>query len=136
MTPERATDRIQLPAGGEARLIEDWIPIDVISKASTDEKVGGRKGHPSTLHLWWARRPLAAARAAVYAALVPAAGRSRTRGEEAAFFDALCRWGAGPAAISDAKAEILAASGGHPPKLLDMFAGGGAIPARSSSTRL
>jgi putative DNA methylase len=130
MTPE-PEDQVE-PWGGQARLIEDWIPIEVIGKASTDEKVGGRKGHPSTLHLWWARRPLAAARAAVYATLVPATGRTRTPEEEASFFDALCRWGAGPAAISDARAEILAAYDGIPPKVLDMFAGGGAIPLEAA----
>ena len=49
----------------DKRLIEDAIPIDVISRTSASEKVGGRIGHPSSLHLWWARRPLAASRAAV-----------------------------------------------------------------------
>ncbi|MFL5804917.1 MAG: DUF1156 domain-containing protein [Roseiflexaceae bacterium] len=51
--------------------IEDFIPIREISAEASREK-SIRKGHISTLHLWWARRPLVAARAAVYAALVPA----------------------------------------------------------------
>ena len=55
----------------DRRLIEDYIPIEAISAEARREK-SIRKGHISTLHLWWARRPLVAARAAVYGALVPA----------------------------------------------------------------
>ena len=55
----------------DLRLIEDYLPIEAIrAKASREKSV--RKGHISTLHLWWARRPLVACRAAVYGALVPA----------------------------------------------------------------
>lgn len=114
------------------RLIEDFLPIEAINRVAASEKVGGRLGHPSTLHLWWARRPLAAARAAVYAALVPAAGRQWTPEEEAAFFDALCRWRGPESAIAAARDEVLAANGGVPPKVLDMFAGGGAIPLEAA----
>ena len=53
------------------RLIEDYIPIQAISAEASREK-SVRKGHISTLHLWWARRPLVACGAAVYGALVPA----------------------------------------------------------------
>lgn len=112
----------------DVRLIEDVIPIEAISREASSEKVGGRIGHPSTLHLWWARRPLAAARAAIYAALVPAEGRRRSPEEESSFFEALCSWGGPQAAIDDAREEVLAANGGDPPKVLDLFAGGGAIP--------
>ena len=52
------------------RLIEDYLPIEDVSKESSREK-SLRKGHISTLHLWWARRPLVACRAAIYGALVP-----------------------------------------------------------------
>jgi putative DNA methylase len=55
----------------DQRLIEDYIPIEAISNEARREK-SIRKGHISTLHLWWARWPLVAARAAVYGALVPA----------------------------------------------------------------
>ena len=54
----------------DKRLIEDYLPIEAISAEASREK-GVRKGHISTLHLWWARRPLVACRAAVYGALVP-----------------------------------------------------------------
>ena len=55
----------------DLRLIEDCLPIEAISAEASREK-SVRKGHISTLHLWWARRPLVACRAAVYGALVPA----------------------------------------------------------------
>src|SRR5437870_10020074 len=55
----------------DKRLIEDYLPIVAISVEASREK-SIRKGHISTLHLWWARRPLVACRAAVYGTLVPA----------------------------------------------------------------
>ena len=51
------------------KLIEIALPLDAINKASAREK-SIRHGHPSTLHLWWARRPLAAARAVIFAQMV------------------------------------------------------------------
>jgi len=51
------------------KLIEVALPLDAINKASATEK-SIRHGHPSTLHLWWARRPLAAARAVIFAQMV------------------------------------------------------------------
>ena len=51
------------------KLIEVALPLDVINTASAREK-SLRHGHPSTLHLWWARRPLAACRAVLFAQLV------------------------------------------------------------------
>lgn len=51
------------------KLIEVSLPLDAINKASAREK-SIRHGHPSTLHLWWARRPLAAARAVIFAQMV------------------------------------------------------------------
>ena len=51
------------------KLIEVALPLDAINKASAREK-SIRHGHPSTLHLWWARRPLAAARAVIFTQMV------------------------------------------------------------------
>ncbi len=51
------------------KLIEVALPLEVINKAAAREK-SIRHGHPSTLHLWWARRPLAAARAVIFAQMV------------------------------------------------------------------
>src|SRR2546423_3192193 len=51
------------------KLIEVGLPLEAINVASAREK-SIRHGHPSTLHLWWARRPLAAARAVIFAQMV------------------------------------------------------------------
>ena len=56
-------------ASSRKKLIEVALPLDAINKASAREK-SIRHGHPSTLHLWWARRPLAAARAVIFAQMV------------------------------------------------------------------
>jgi len=51
------------------KLIEVALPLDAINKAAAREK-SIRHGHPSTLHLWWSRKPLAAARAVIFAQMV------------------------------------------------------------------
>lgn len=122
------------------RLIEDFIPIREISAQSAREK-SIRKGHISTLHLWWARRPLVAARAAVFAALVAAPETYQKRTCLKKTMIDLCRWEAGESTIERAKKKILEAQRERlnlpadtplnkvpPPKFLDIFAGGGAIP--------
>ena len=115
----------------DRRLIEDLIPVEAINEVAQREKIGHAKTHPRKLHLWWARRPLAAARAAVYATLVRAADvPEEARSPE--YFRALCRWGASEAAIADARERVLAANAGQPPRVLDMFAGGGAIPLEAA----
>lgn len=116
----------------ERRLIEEYLPVAAVSYESTREKLLRRRDyHISTLHLWWARRPLAAARAAVYAALVPAPADIDAEKLDSSF-RALCAWGGPESAIRQARKEILAANGGAPPKVLDMFAGGGAIPLEAT----
>src|SRR5436309_13093007 len=66
------------------KLIEVSIPLEAINVASAREK-SIRHGHPSTLHLWWARRPLAACRAVLFAQLVddPSSWPDRFPTEEA-----------------------------------------------------
>jgi putative DNA methylase len=111
----------------DRRLIEDYLPVEAISIVAQREKIGHAALHPRKLHLWWARRPLAAARAAVYATLVhPHDAPDNAR--DAAFFTALCQWGASDRVIAEARQRVLDANGGIPPKVLDQFAGGGAIP--------
>ena len=61
------------------KLIEVALPLDDINVAAAREK-SIRHGHPSTLHLWWARRPLAAARAVLFAQLVNDPGYQRELG--------------------------------------------------------
>lgn len=58
------------------KLIEVALPLDAINAAAAREK-SIRHGHPSTLHLWWARRPLAAARAVIFAQMVNDPGYER-----------------------------------------------------------
>ncbi|MFA7605615.1 MAG: DUF1156 domain-containing protein [Rhodocyclaceae bacterium] len=61
------------------KLIEVALPLDAINVAAAREK-SIRHGHPSTLHLWWARRPLAAARAVIFAQMVNDPGYERHLG--------------------------------------------------------
>ena len=64
------------PIKSPRKLIEVALPLDAINVACAREK-SIRHGHPSTLHLWWARRPLAAARAVIFAQLVNDPGYQR-----------------------------------------------------------
>ena len=63
------TNNVEHHTRTRKKLIEVALPLDDINAASVREK-SIRHGHPSTLHLWWARRPLAAARAVIFAQLV------------------------------------------------------------------
>ncbi len=122
------------------KLIEVALPLDDINAAAAREK-SIRHGHPSTLHLWWARRPLACARAAIWSSLVddPSAHPEKFPTEEAQnkererLFDILRElvvWenSNNPRVLESAKAEIHKSCGDDIPPLLDPFAGGGAIP--------
>jgi len=113
------------------RLIELSIPLDAISEQSAREK-SIRHGHISTLHIWWARRPLAACRAAVFAALVDAPHDHADRERLERLIATIVDWdqvkdGNSPA-IEEARRIIRQQWGGEVPRVLDMFAGGGAIP--------
>ena len=111
------------------RLIEEELPLEAVNAASAREK-SLRHGNISTMHLWWARRPLAMSRAIVFGTLLPDPGDDARR---KAILD-----------LVGAASEFEAASDGGrmnplrklladaypegPPKVLDCFAGGGAIP--------
>ena len=109
--------------------IEVDFPVREVSEESAREK-NVRHGHISTLHIWWARRPLAASRATIYAALIPEPKDENEREERKKFIAELCKWenSNNRELIERARKDILAANGGVPPKVLDPFAGGGAIP--------
>ena len=114
----------------DRRLIEDSLPLAEISEYSAKEK-SIRHGHISTLHLWWARRPLAAARAVTLAALLPA---PKDQAEREAFHKLLTDnldWDLGkePQVQVDRLRAILREHGVvETPKILDPFSGGGALP--------
>ena len=139
----------------EKKLIEVALPLDAINKASAREK-SIRHGHPSTLHLWWARRPLAAARAVIFAQMVddPSAYEpdeaiaERERNRLFAILEDLVLWEnttneevlqRARDAIWQSWRRICAAHVDHPrarelfdpgklPGFHDPFAGGGALP--------
>ncbi len=112
----------------QRRLIEEAFPLKKVSEDSKHEK-NVRHGHISTLHIWPARRPLAACRAAIIAALMPDPGDERSRAELCKKIESITRWKSenGPA-LDFFRREIRKAFGGRAPRVLDMFAGGGAIP--------
>jgi putative DNA methylase len=122
------------------KLIEVALPLEDINRESAREK-SIRHGHPSTLHLWWARRPLAACRAVLFAQLVDdpsghpeqfpteadqEAERKRLHG----IISELVKWENihNEALLKIARDEIRNSCGGNPPPILDPFAGGGSIP--------
>jgi adenine-specific DNA methylase len=111
------------------RFIEEFFPLKEVSFESAKEK-NIRHGHISTLHIWWARRPLASSRATNYAALIPAPKNKKEAEEKKKFIVELCKWenSLRQDLIEKARKEILEANDGVPPKVLDPFSGGGAIP--------
>lgn len=115
--------------GNKKAYIETTFPVKEVSEQSAREK-NIRHGHISTLHIWWARRPLAASRATIYAALTPEPKDEVERIARAGFISELAKWenSLEPYYIERARKEILDANNGNPPRVLDPFAGGGAIP--------
>ena len=122
------------------KLIEVALPLVAINREAAREK-SIRHGHPSTLHLWWARRPLAACRAVLFAQLVddPSSHPEKFRTEEAQnaerqrlfrLIEELVKWENvnNEEVLSRARAEIEKSTGGNPPPVLDPFCGGGSIP--------
>lgn len=111
------------------RFIEESFPVKEVGQESAREK-NIRHGHISTLHIWWARRPLASSRATNYAALIPAPENIDEWNKKRQFIIEFCKWDNSLRSdlIERARKEILAANGGKPPKVLDPFGGGGAIP--------
>jgi putative DNA methylase len=134
------------------KLIEVALPLEAINVASAREK-SIRHGHPSTLHLWWARRPLAACRAVIFTSLVDdpddphappdfvAACKALPKGKNATaedtprqrlfdFIERLVTWEAttDEKILNTARELIRLSTDGNPPPLLDPFAGGGSIP--------
>ena len=136
------------------KLIEVALPLEEISRQSSREK-SIRKGHPSTLHLWWSRKPTATARAVLFSQLVDdpsahyenfldaartagesdpeAAARARVEAERRRLFTLIARmvnWDdvGDEHLLREVREEIRRSTGDDPPAVLDPFAGGGSIP--------
>ncbi|AKM18156.1 hypothetical protein GARCT_00859 [Geobacillus sp. 12AMOR1] len=122
------------------KLIEVALPLDAINKASSREK-SIRHGHPSTIHLWWSRKPLASSRAVIFASLVddPSSHPDKfpTEKEQMAererlfnIIDRLIQWenSNNISILEEAKNEIQKSTNGSLPSFLDPFCGGGSLP--------
>ena len=128
------------------RLIEVAFPLEEVSAHSAHDK-NIKQGHINMLHTWWARRPLAACRAFIYASLVDDPENDAEREELLKEVADLASWDTlrhpdrvvrteadggsgltGTHLLERARRRILECNNGKPPKLLDPFAGGGAIP--------
>ena len=113
----------------DRRLIEVSLPLAAISEQSAREK-SIRHGHISTLHIWWARRPLAAMRAAIFASLIPAPEDDAEREKLEELIKVIVNWDqvkdGNSEAIEKARDLIRRAFPDRPPRLLDPFMGGGA----------
>ncbi len=122
------------------KLIEVALPLKAINEASVREK-SIRHGHPSTLHLWWSRKPLATCRAVLFASLVddPSAhteefpteqDQERERLRLFQLMEQLITWenSSNQEILAKARAEIFKSTNGNLPPVLDPFCGGGSIP--------
>ena len=122
------------------KLIEVAIPLEAINKASAREK-SIRHGHPSTFHLWWARRPLAACRAVLFAQLVddPSShpdefptdeDQEKERERLFKIIEDLVIWenSTNEKVLERARVEIRKSCGDELPPVYDPFSGGGSIP--------
>jgi putative DNA methylase len=122
------------------KLIEVALPLDVINREAAREK-SIRHGHPSTLHLWWARRPLAACRAVLFAQLVDdpsahpeafptEAQQERERQRLFRIIERLVPWEASndEKVLEEARLEIRRCYPDRLPVIVDPFCGGGSIP--------
>ncbi len=125
---------------GKKKLIEVALPLEAINREAAREK-SIRAGHPSTLHLWWARRPLAACRAVLFASLVddpsahpelfPTDGeQEKERDRLFELIEKLVLWenSNNSDILEAARVEIESSCGANIPTVVDPFSGGGSIP--------
>lgn len=125
------------------KLIETGMPVSVINRESEREKTA-RSGMPGGIHIWWSRRPMAAARSTLFASLVddPAGhpelfplkedqNRERARLMKLAEELAAVENASSHELLEAAKTEILRYTEGAPPVVFDPFAGGGSIPVEA-----
>ena len=129
------------------KLIEVSIPLDIINEASAYDKMPGIGAHPKGIHQWWARLPLPAARAVLFASLVddPSSHPDKFPTKEAQDKERDRLFGIIRQLLQKkvhtkqevfelAHKEILKHCDGKMPTLLDPFAGGGSIPPGRNET--
>lgn len=118
------------------KLIEVALPLEAINKASSSEK-SVRQGHPSTMHLWWARRPLAACRAVLFASIIddpsnslPEKEAKRQRERLFKLIEKMVLWKNidNESVLKEVRREIQKQIGSDTLAILDPFCGGGSIP--------
>lgn len=111
------------------RLIEEELPLAQVNAESAREK-SLRHGNISTMHLWWARRTLAQSRAIVAGTLIADPQDDARREELMSCVAAAARFEASndDAVLEPLRGAIIGSHGGRVPKVLDCFAGGGALP--------
>ena len=123
------------------KLIEGALPLLQINEQAAKEKKANSDGYPSNLHVWWARRPLATARAVIWASLVddPSShpetfptemDQDNERRRLFGILEKLLLWNDPKfdQYVLEAREEIRKCLGDNLPEFLDPFAGGGSIP--------
>ncbi len=120
-----------MAATSDRRLIEDYLPLDALNAIASREKLHPRR-YVELVHYWPARRPITASRAAIYAALVSAPNSDDERQDAASFVTRLAAYEPDPGVVREAREHVQRAHGGRAPKVLDLFAGGGAIPLEAA----
>ena len=115
----------------DRRLIEDYLPLDELNAIAAKEMKHPK--HPMAMvHYWPARRPNTAARAAVYATLVPAPRTDAEREAAKLFVAKLAAYKPDARTVTEARERIRKAHGDRAPKVLDLFAGRGVIPLEAT----
>ncbi len=120
------------------KLIEYNLPLADISEASAREK-NIRHGHPSTLHIWWARRPLASSRATAFASLIddPGPDHPQEREELLELVKRITPWEAvkhGNSEDIERARELVLKQYGRPPCVLDPFGSTSTAPSMPGAT--
>jgi putative DNA methylase len=126
------------------KLIEVALPLEAINEASRREKSPFTRNHPRALHVWWARRPLAACRAVLFASLVddPSSrvdlypteqDQDIQRQKLFRMIESLVKWenNNNLGLLASIREEIKRSTGDTPPSIYDPFCGGGSIPVEA-----
>jgi putative DNA methylase len=113
----------------DRRFIEESFPVKEVGEVAARDS-GSSPGNIRKLHIWWSRKPLAASRATVYAALTSASANIEEWQQQRGFLIQLCKGKGEPEwqVLKVARETILKSNDGHAPRILDPFSGGGSYP--------